>query len=282
MNFSKIFSSCTSTVAILLAGIATASAGPASSVPLDFSHHGIIWDGDELFKGTTNLKVTIFNTFGDDPVEVASITKSDLEITDGYYSVTIKDIDPTKLLEAKGHLKVQITVADKTMPMIPISSVPYAIAANYADKADVANYVDCEGCISQDQLDDSLTAIIQNASEKTIAQGSITTDKLASDILWATADIAGGAALEAKHAVLADKATSDASGNDISSTYATKDSLNDFMAKADFININGKFDGEQIVSETIHGNEGKAEHYGQIAKETITSFFCTLSLIYYF
>ena len=159
-----------SSLALILLG--TMPAARAASVPMTFTHHGIIWDGDELLNDShVDFEARLLDVSQDTPEIIASF-RDYIEVQDGYYAITIKDIDKEKFLAASGHLELQIIISGEALtPNLPVSSVPFALVANEADHAliaDAASELTCQGCITKEHLDDSVLSNYATSSDLSV------------------------------------------------------------------------------------------------------------------
>ena len=137
MKFTKLLT------AALLAFLAQANSAMAGEVPLAFSHHGLIYDGDELASGEHTIRARLY----DDTNEVIGEVEETKTIENGYYSLTISSLDMTKLLAtSKITLGLKVDNKPEMTPRVEVTSVPYAILAKYAHS------VECEGCIDEEHL----------------------------------------------------------------------------------------------------------------------------------
>ncbi len=123
------------TLALVLAGNEALAA-----VPMSFTHHGILWEGENLLNGEVNITATLYDGNGE---VIKSVTKN-VTVENGFYNLTISDIDITKVNAAAGTMELGITVGtdDEMSPRIAVTSVPYAIIAAEADHATKADKAD--------------------------------------------------------------------------------------------------------------------------------------------
>ncbi len=140
----------------------------AASVPMSFTHHGIIWDGDELMNGRLYFEARLLDT-SKEPADTIALFRDYVTVQDGYYVITIPDIEREKFLAAGGNIELQLLInGDLLEPNLPVSSVPFALMAGeaaHAQGADAASDLNCQGCIKVQHLEDRVQNVISSTNE---------------------------------------------------------------------------------------------------------------------
>ncbi len=189
----------------------------AASVPLSFTHHGIIWKGDQLLNDRAHIEAKLLDvTNSAAPTDIVD-EHFDLNVQDGYYAITIKNIDADKFMAAAGHIELQIRInGDLLEPNLTVNSVPYAIVsrmANHAFTADSASDLDCEGCINVQHLESKIQSVVNSAdstgainriANNAVGSAQISNNSVSKDDVgfnYAGSSSKGGAANVASYAV---------------------------------------------------------------------------------
>ncbi len=161
----------------------------SAAVPLSFTHHGLLWDGDELMNGQVNITATIYKSKSASAVAIKEVTKQ-VTVENGFYNLTIDDIDPEAIIAADGKMELGIKVGDgnEMTPRIAISSVPFAILAAHADSASTATTAEtaggliCDRCVGEELLSAELAQQLANSGNTSgdlvVANNSITTEMI--------------------------------------------------------------------------------------------------------
>ncbi len=179
----------------LLAGSTTMAKADVANVPLSFTHHGLIWDGDELASGNISITATIYDGEGN---AIKTVTK-EVTVENGFYNLTIDELSLDAILAAKDKLELGLKIGDDEMAAhIPISSVPFAIRAAHADSASTAANLSCDHCVTEDLLSGDINLKLANSGnssgEMVIPNGSINNEKI--DFNYAASNAKGGPATE--------------------------------------------------------------------------------------
>ncbi len=117
-----------------------------ATVPLSFTHHGILKEDGALVNGTHTIHATIYG----DNNTIAGEAEQSVSVESGAYVLTIPNIDVDVVRNAD-KLELGISVDGTELePKLAIHSVPYALAAEISA---ISTSVACEGCITKRHLD---------------------------------------------------------------------------------------------------------------------------------
>ncbi len=245
-------------LSLLATGPVLAADTPPASVPLSFSHHGILWDGDELANGEFRIKATLYDGAG--VAIAASDNTSAVNVEDGFYSVTIADIDSAKLAAAAGNVTLGLQVENdpELTPRIKVNAVPFAIlaakaesaakadkatnaeSADFATSASKASQLNCTGCVGQQHIDPTLLTSMGGSGYGPAAYGQF---------YFSTSPGSGTVAAGIKG-----KGLTDITWNNTDQLVTVKFDSNHIMPTADYmlvINLPNNYTGYHCVPQII-------------------------------